>query len=364
MKAVAYSIKTCEKEPLTRANNKKHDITLISNRLTTDTVSYAKGKEAVLVFSSDDLSAPVLNNLKELGVKYICTRSSGVDHIDLSEAKRLGIEVKNTPSYSPASIAEHALALLMSLVRNIIPSHTQTLMYDFRLDDLVGTTVNAKTIGIVGFGETGQALTKILSGFGARILVTDILNLAAKARSFGAKQVSLNEILKESDIISFHIPLNESTHHLVNSKTISKMKEGVILINVSRGAIFNSHDVYNSLQNGFISKIGMDVYEFEHNVFFFDHSRSQIDDKLLKAFIQNSRVLLTPHQAFLTKEALHAISAKTIQHLDKWAAINDVQSLSTHSGLPENSPVDIVSFAALPVDSLTQVFSNSSIQKK
>lgn len=361
MKAVAYSIKTCEKEPLIRANSKKHDITLISNRLTTDTVSYAKGKEAVLVFSSDDLSAPVLNNLKELGVKYIYTRSSGVDHIDLTEAKRLGLEVANTPSYSPASIAEHALALLMALVRNVIPSHTQTLMYDFRLDDLVGTTISDKTIGIVGFGETGQALTKILSGFGAKVLVNDVIDMAAKAKNLGAEQVSFNKVLKESDIISFHVPLNESTHHLVNSATISEMKEGVILINVSRGAIFNSRDVYNSLQNGFISKIGMDVYEFEHNVFFFDHSRSPIDDKLLKAFIQNSRVLLTPHQAFLTREALQAIAAKAIENLDKWAALNAEEH--QHPGAT-NAPVGFTTSTSLPASTPTEVFSQGSINKK
>lgn len=364
MKAVAYSIKTCEKEPLIRANNKKHDITLISNRLTSDTVSYAKGKEAVLVFSSDDLSAPVLNKLKDLGVKYICTRSSGVDHINQAEAKRLGIEVTNTPSYSPASIAEHALALLLALIRNIIPSHTQIMMYDFRPDDLLGTTIRDKTIGIVGFGETGQAFTKILSGFGARVLVNDVIDMATKAKSFGAEQVSFKKILKESDIISFHIPLIESTHHIVNSATISEMKEGVILINVSRGAIFNSRDVYNSLQNGHISRIGMDVYEFEHNVFFFDHSRNPIDDKLLKAFIQNSRVLLTPHQAFLTKEALQVISAKTIEHLDKWATINNRGIAEPLGGDTISPTVQKSKCTALPPVPANPVFSQSSIVKK
>lgn len=332
MKAVAYSIKACEKEPLIRANNKKHDITLISNRLTLDTVSYAQGKKAVLVFSSDDLSAPVINKLKELGVKYICTRSSGLDHIDLKEASRLGIQVANIPSYSPASIAEHALALLLALVRNLIPSHTQTMMYDFTLDELVGSTLSDKTIGIVGFGETGQALTKILRGFGVKVLVNDVLDIAAKAEMLGAKPVSFKTILSDSDIISFHIPLNKDTHHLINSRTIQDMKRGVILINVSRGAIFNSLDVYNALQDGYIAKIGMDVYEFEHNVFFFDHSRSRIDDKLLKAFIQNSRVLLTPHQAFLTTEALQIIAAKTIENLDKWANGTNVDISNKEDG--------------------------------
>jgi D-lactate dehydrogenase len=178
--------------------------------------------------------------------------------------------------------------------------------------------------------------------------VNDVYDLSEKARSLGAKQVDFKTILKESDIISFHIPLNDSTYHLVNSPTIAEMKEGVILINVSRGAIFNSRDVYNALQNGFITKIGMDVYEFEHNVFFFDHSRSHIDDKLLKAFIQNSRVLLTPHQAFLTREALQVISKKTIDQLDKWC-----------NGSDEGSKI-----TATPESSSNQGFSQNSIIKK
>ncbi len=320
MKAVAFGIKTCEKEPLVRANSKKHDITLISNRLTLDTVSYADGKEAVLVFSSDDLSAAVLQKLSELGVKYICTRSTGTDHIDLPEAARLGLMLANIPTYSPESIAEYALALMLALIRNIIPSHNQVMHYDFTLDELVGTTIRGKTIGIVGFGETGQALARILSGFGANLLVNDVRDVTLVAAELNTKQVDYQELLKQSDIISFHVPLNENTRQIVNGKGIAEMKKHVILINVSRGAIFNSLDVYDALQAGWISKIGMDDYEFEHNVVFYDHSRQPIEDKILKAFIQNSSVLLPPHQAFLTKEDLLAIALKTIKNLDNWAA--------------------------------------------
>ncbi len=313
-------MKTCEKEILIRANHKKHDITLISNRLTINTVSYAKDKEAILVFSSDDLSAPVLQELKLLGVKYIATRSTGTDHIDLDEAKKLGLKVANIPSYSPESIAEHAITLLLSLSRNILPAHTQMLAYDFTLDNLVGTTISNKTIGVVGFGQTGQAFVRILKGFGCRILVAEVTDVKQQCEAAGAEQVSLDFLLANADVISFHIPLTKETHHLVNAETILKMKDGVILINVSRGGIFNSIDVYNALQRDKISKIGMDVYEFEHNVFFFDHSHNIIDDQLLKAFIQHSRVLLTPHQAFLTLEALQIIADRTIKNLDLWAS--------------------------------------------
>lgn len=320
MKAVVYSIKTNEKELLIKANKKKHDITVIFNRLTIDTVSYAEGKDAVLVFPNDDLSAPVIRKLKELGVKYIATRSTGTDHIDLIEAERLGIKVANIPSYSPESTAEHAIALILSLYRNILPAHEQMLQYNFALDNLIGTTIRNKTIGIVGFGQTGQALARILSGFGSRIIVAEIDEVAEKLATFGAEQVCFDDLLIQSDIISFHVPLTEQTRHMVNNESIEKMKDGVMLINVSRGAIFNSIDVFNALNNYKISKIGMDVYEFEQDVFFFNHSRKPLEDQLLKAFIQHSRVLITPHQAFFTREALQVIAEKTILNLDMWNA--------------------------------------------
>ncbi|MBC7913802.1 MAG: 2-hydroxyacid dehydrogenase, partial [Pyrinomonadaceae bacterium] len=245
MKAVAYSSKSCEKELLIKANNKKHDITLISNRLTIDTVSYAKGKDAVLVFSCDDLSAPILIKLKEMGVKYISTRSAGTDHIDLIEAAKLGLKVANVPDYSPESIAEHAITLMLALLRNIIPAHNQMLEYNFSLNNLVGNTIRNKTVGIVGFGNSGKATAKILNGFGARILVSDMEDVSDTCLSYGARQVSFDTILKESDIITFHVPLTEKTRYMINAKTINKMKDGVMLINVSRGAIFNSKEVFD-----------------------------------------------------------------------------------------------------------------------
>ncbi|MDF3078959.1 MAG: 2-hydroxyacid dehydrogenase [Sphingobacteriaceae bacterium] len=318
MKAVAYSIKPCEKELLIKANRKRHDITLISNRLTLATASYAEGKDAVLVCSCDDVSAPILHKLKEYGVKYISTRSTGTDHIDLVEAAHLGIKVGNIPVYSAESTAEHAIALILALYRNIIPAHQKMLEHNFALDDLVGSTIRSKTIGIVGFGQTGQALAQILRGFGARLLVCDITDVSEKVAALGAEQVELKRLFKESDIISFHVPLTGQTRHMVNAETIRQMKDGVVLINVSRGAVFNSADVFAALQDEKISKIGMDVYEFEQNVFFFDHSRYPIEDQLLKAFIQHSRVLLTPHQAFLTAEALGVIAEKTIKNLNLW----------------------------------------------
>ena len=317
MKVTAYSIKACEKEYITRANNKRHDITLISNRLTVDTVSYAKGKDAVLVFPGDDLSEQILLDLKLMGVKYIVTRSTSTDHINLKVAKSLGIQVANIPSYSPESIAEHALALMLALSRNILPAHQQMLDYNFTLDRLVGTTIRHKTVGVVGFGQTGKAVVEILRGFGCRIVVADIKDFAEECKASGAEQVELGVLFKESDIITFHVPLTESTRYMVNASSIKQMKDGVMLINVSRGAVFKSIDVYNALQRDKISKLGMDVYEFENHVFFFDRTERPVDDELLNAFIQYPNVLLTPHEAFLTREALEIVAKQTIQNLNQ-----------------------------------------------
>lgn len=317
MKAVAYSSKIFEKELLIKSNDKKHDITLISNRLTLDTISYAQGKDAVLAFSCDDLSAPILRKLKDLGVKYIGTRSSGTDHIDLDEAELLGLKVASVPSYSPESIAEHAITLILALCRNIIPAYKQTQEFDFRQTNLVGTTLRSKTVGIVGFGGTGKALAQILKGFGSRVIVNDIVDVSEDCAQYNVEQVSFEEILKNSDIISFHVPLTDSTRRIVNAETIAKMKDGVTLINISRGAVFNTSDIFESLKSGKIEKLGMDVYEYEQNVFFSNHHRP-LNDNFLKALIQHERVLLTPHQAFLTDNALQEIAEKTIQNLDDW----------------------------------------------
>lgn len=316
MKVTAYSIKACEKEYLTRANNKKHDITLISNSLNVDTVFYARGKDAVLVFPGDDLSEQILLDLKSMGVKYIGTRSTSTDHINLKVARSLGIEVSNVPPYSPESIAEHALTLMLALSRNILPAHEQMLNYDFTLDHLVGTTIRNKTIGVVGFGQTGKAMVEILRGFGSRILVADIKDVADDCKALGAQQVKLELLYMESDIITFHVPLTEETRHMVNDKSIAKMKNGVMLINVSRGAVFKSIDVYNALQRDKISKLGMDVYEFENHVFYSDNKDHPVDDQLLSALIQHPNVLLTPHEAFLTKEALEIVATQTILNLN------------------------------------------------
>ncbi|HVV56671.1 MAG TPA: 2-hydroxyacid dehydrogenase [Mucilaginibacter sp.] len=315
MKVVAYSIKPYEKEFLVRANQKKHDITLISNSLSIATVAYAEGKDGVLVFTNDDVSEEVIDKLSGYGVKYIATRSSGTDHIDKTAAERKGIKIANVPGYSPHAIAEHAVALVLALNRKLIQANEQVHNFDFRPENLVGFNLQGKTVGIIGLGGTGLAVAAIFHGFGCRVLGYDITitdNLGY------IESGELERLFRESDIISLHVPLTEQTRHLINKKTISSMKNGVMLINTSRGGLLKSSDILDAVETGKIGYLGLDVYEFEKGLFFEDHENDEKKDVLLKKMLEHPNVLITPHQAFLTSEALQQIAVQTIKNLDTW----------------------------------------------
>jgi D-lactate dehydrogenase len=316
MKAVVYSTHSFEKELLAKANKKKHDITLISNSLNLDTVSFAKGKNAVIVFTNDDVSAPVIEKLKSYGIKYIATRSVGTDHIDKNAAASAGIKVGNVPKYSSESIAEHTIALIMALDRKIFLSETRTKKFDFRLDGLQGFCLYQKTVGLIGLGSIGLALTNILKGFGCHVQAYDPFVVKAPK---GISMVSLNRILKTSDIISLHAPLIDETKNIINKQSLAQMKKGAMLINTSRGGLIDTKAVIESLENGHLGYYGADVYEAEHDLFFADHSKDLNKDPLLSQLMAQPNVIITPHQAFLTTEALEQIAAQTIKNLDKWS---------------------------------------------
>lgn len=313
MKAVAYSIKPFEKEFLAKANQKKHDITLISNPLSVSTVDYARGKTAIIVFTNDDVSIPVIELLSDLGIKLIITRSVGTDHIDLKAAENTGIQVLNVSDYGPQAIAEHALMLALALSRQLIKANQHAHKFDFRNDQLIGFNLSGKTVGIVGLGQIGQATARIFAGLGCKVLGTDLYYPADFKFSIG---VSFEELLERSDIISLHLPLNATSRHLINRKTISMMKEGVMLLNTSRGGLINTAQLLPALQSGKIGYLGLDVYEFEKGLFFEDHEHDLIKDRLLAKLMQHDNVIITPHQAYLTKEALQEIANIVIDDLD------------------------------------------------
>ena len=313
MKAVAYSIRAFEREFLAKANNKKHDITLIANPLAPDTTMYAEGKEAVIVFTNDDVSAAVIDKLAILGVKYIITRSTGTDHIDRVAADKHNIKVLNVPSYSPQAIAEHAVALAFALNRHLIVADRHSHYFDFRNEELVGFNFSGKTVGLIGLGSTGLAAAKIFNGLGCRVIAYDPC-FPKDAKQVTA--VSLQELLAAADIISLHLPLTKDNKYLINESALKQMKQGVMLINTSRGGLINTTDIIAALDSGKIGYLGIDVYEHEHGLFFEDHEYDNIKDALLQKLLQHVNVIVTPHQAYLTKEALQEIADQTIKNLD------------------------------------------------
>ncbi|WP_159476817.1 2-hydroxyacid dehydrogenase [Dyadobacter sp. 3J3] len=315
MKVVAYSIKTFEKKLLVDANQRKHDITLISNLLRFNTVAFAEGKEAVIVSSNDDLSAEVINKLADLGVKYISTRSAGTDQIDLNAAAERNIQVASVPVYSPVAIAEHAVALSMSLDRHLTQANENSHHFNFKLDGLIGFNFNGKTVGIIGLGSIGRAAAAIFNGMGCHVIGYDLI-VSDDLKHI--TQVSLNELLHESDIISLHLPLTPETKYIINASTIATMKDGVMLINTARGALIKTIDLSPALDSGKIGYLGLDVYEYEKDLFSQDHSMDAGKDPLLTKLLTYPNVLITPHQAFLTKEALKQIAILTIKNLDLW----------------------------------------------
>jgi D-lactate dehydrogenase len=315
MKVVAYSIKAFEKEFLAKANQKKHDITLISNPLSLATVAYAEGKDAVVVFTNDDVSAPVVNKLADMGIRFIATRSTGIDQIDQEAAMMRGIKLANVPEYSPQAIAEHTVALALALNRQLIASNQHSHLFDFRLNGLIGFNLQGKTVGLIGCGHIGQAVANIFNGFGCKVIAHDPF---VKTTLQGIEIVPFDELLTQADIISLHAPLTSENHHLINSVTIGLMKTGVMLLNTSRGALIDTEAALNALQTGKIGYLGLDVYENERGLFFEQHQNDTDKDELLEKLMTFKNVLITPHQAFLTNEALQQIANQTIKNLDLW----------------------------------------------
>ncbi|MFA6946565.1 MAG: 2-hydroxyacid dehydrogenase [Pedobacter sp.] len=317
MKVVVYSVKEFEKEFVARANKKQHDITLISNPLSLETAVYAQGKEAVVVSIHDDLSALVIDKLADQGIKYITTRSVSTDHIDRESAGKRKIKLANVPSYSPAAIAEYTLMLALSLSRKIISTVNSSREFDFRIDQHIGFNFLGKTVGIVGLGEIGRATASLFKGMGCTVLGHDI-------KSFPSldfiEEVSLDRLFEESDIISLHIPLTSETKHLINLQSLSKMKNGLMLINTSRGGLIKTSDLPKALKNGKIAYLGLDGYEFEKDLFYSNHREDRVKDPILEELLSFPNVIISPHQAFLTKEALQEIANLTIRNLDNWQA--------------------------------------------
>jgi D-lactate dehydrogenase len=319
MKTLVYSIQGFVKPFLVKAAVGKHELDFTEQPLNENTAHLAKGFEAIALFTSDNASAEVLAKLNEYGVKFIALRSVGYDHVDLAESKSLGIKVANVPAYSLYAIAEHTVALLMALNRKIVLGQQLIQQNDFRLDDLVGFDLHGKTIGIVGTGKIGSAFAKIMYGFGCKLLAYDIEVNEALIIETQIEYVSFENICKQSDVISINCPLNADTKYMFNKSSFSMMKKGIVFLNTARGGIVNTKDLMEALDNGIVSYAGLDVYEHEKPIFFYNHSDKKIEDELFEKLRSYPTVLITGHQAFLTNEALQGIAETTLANLDNWA---------------------------------------------
>lgn len=289
-------------------------INFFDTQLNIHTVGLATGYDAICAFVNDDLSEPVLTRLNKLGIKYIAMRCAGFNNIDLFCAKALGMTIVRVPAYSPEAVAEHAIALLMTLNRRTHKAYQRTRDANFSLQGLVGYNLHGKTVGIIGTGRIGVATMAIFKGFGCKILASDPYP-SEHAIALGAEYVSLEELFKNSDVISLHCPLMDDNKHLLNKKTFALMKDGVTIINTSRGGLLNATDAIEALKTGRIGGLGLDVYEEEEHLFFNDHSSEIITDDTFRRLSACHNVIFTGHQAFLTKEALTSIAQTTLDNL-------------------------------------------------
>jgi len=316
MKIAIFDIHNWEKEYLKSANNGKNTLKMLDTYLTLDTVALAKDCDAISIFTEDDASAPVLDRLHKLGVRFVALRSAGFNNIDVAYAQKLGIRIARVPEYSPNAIAEFTVAIMLALNRKLIRTHYRIMEMNFSLDGLVGFDMNGKTVGIVGTGKIGRVVAKILNGFGCKILAYDVVEDPALIKLYGVSYTDLNSLCNQSDIITLHAPLITETHHMICENKIALMKKGVMLINAGRGGLVNTQDVIDGLKSGRIGYFGMDVYEEEKGLYFEDHSGDILQDDTMARLMTLRNVLISSHQAFLTETALKNIARITFENLE------------------------------------------------
>lgn len=279
-------------------------------KLDEDTVMLAKGFDVVCAFVNDTVNEAVINQLHDLGVGLVALRCAGYNNVDFKTAFGK-VHVVRVPAYSPYAVAEHAVALMFSVNRKIHRAYTRTRDNNFNISGLTGFDFFGKTVGVVGTGKIGRIFIDICKGLNMNVLAYDLY----PAEIEGVTYVDLETLYKESDVISLHCPLTKETHHLINEKAISQMKEGVVIINTSRGGLVDTESLIEGLKSRKIGSAGLDVYEEESEYFFEDMSADIIDDDLLARLLSFNNVLVTSHQAFLTEEALHNIAETTLENI-------------------------------------------------
>lgn len=319
MKIAVFSTKAYDRRVLDGANSGHgHELSYFEARLTQETVGLAAGYEAVCPFVNDELDAGVVDALAEGGTRLITLRSAGFNHVDLVAAQSRGMVVARVPAYSPYAVAEHAVGLILTLNRCLHRAYARVREGNFSLDGLMGFDLHGKTVGVIGTGKIGTVFSRIMAGFGCRILAHDPYP-SDEVRALGGEFVALEQLLAESDVVALHLPLTPQSHHLIDAAAIAQMKPGVMLVNTSRGALVDTRAVITGLKSGQIGSLALDVYEEEADLFFEDLSQTVIHDDVFARLLTFPNVLITGHQGFFTREAMASIAETTLANATAFA---------------------------------------------
>ena len=318
MRIAVFSTKPYDKNFLDAANvDAGHELVYLEPRLTVQTASAAEGVQAVCAFVNDDLSANVLKALAQRGIQLVALRCAGFNNIDLVAARDLGMIVARVPEYSPNAVAEYTVALILTLNRKTHRAYSRVREGNFALDGLLGFDLKGRTVGIIGTGKIGTEFSRIMTSFGCSVIAFDP-KPNSDCRALGVRYMPLLDLLRNSDIVSLHCPLTPETHHLIDASAVSQMRNGVILINTSRGAVVDTRAVIDALKSGRIGGLGLDVYEEESDLFFENLSGTIIQDDIFARLLTFPNVLITGHQGFFTFEAMRAIAETTIDNVTRF----------------------------------------------
>ncbi len=334
MKIAFYDTKMYDKPSFEYCGAREgYEFKFLETRLNEDTADLAKGCDVVCVFVNDTVNAAVIDKLYEYGIRLIALRCAGYNNVDIHHAFGK-IHVVHVPAYSPYSVAEHAMALLLTCIRRIHKAYNRTREFNFSLNGMTGFDLHGKTVGVIGTGKIGRIFMDICKGFGMRVVAYDKFPLP----NSGIEYMELDELLKISDIISLHCPLTEETRHIINSETISLMKKGVTIVNTSRGGLIDAEALLEGIKARKIGAACLDVYEEEADIFFNDLSGHIFSDDVLSRLLSMPNVIITSHQAFLTEEALHNIAETTISNIRSYFSNDGIcdNELCYHCGHIEN----------------------------
>lgn len=320
MKLAVFGTRPYDRESLEEANARHgHDLTFLEARLTQESRSLASEYEGVCVFVNDQVDATVIETLAAGSTRTIALRCAGYNNVDVAAANKRGISVVRVPAYSPHAVAEHTVALILALNRQIHRAYARVREGNFELNGLMGFDLHGRTAGIVGTGKIGTIVARILNGFGCKLLAHDVVP-NPECEAIGVRYVTAAELLRESDILTLHCPLLPDTYHLIDEEALKLVKSGAMLINTSRGALIDTRAVIAALKSGQLGYLGLDVYEEEADVFFRDLSNKVIEDDVLARLLTFPNVLVTGHQAFFTRTAMQQIATTTLSN------VSDIES--------------------------------------